>query len=212
MSVKTLSFGQELPNSRNTFLRLKQKGDKVQFKIAQEPVYMGKHFIQTENGWNVPECPRIATNNDCNYCDNDCDYCEQYFSIMSEVKKMKALDKSLKDSSPKIKKLLDKAYPFKVTIEFYFPILDRGDKKFKILQTTNGVRNKFNAQFQAGIDVMNTEWILMNTGSTNPNERYMLTPVDSAKVTEMSENEVVEWEKAKKYDLSVIGGDSKKEE
>lgn len=197
MPVQSLKFGDKLPGSGNMFLRIKEKGDQVQFRIAQEPVYTGKHFIQDETGWSVPECPRIANG-------EECDYCEKYFTLMGEIKKMKAADKSLTDESPEIKKLKTNARSFQTAIEFYFPILDRGDGKMKILQTTNGVRNKFNSQFEAGIDVLSTEWILRNTGSASPAERYMLAPVDSAKVQKFSPEEEEEFEKARTYDLSVI--------
>lgn len=196
MPVQSLSFGQNLPSTGGLFLRIKEKGDQVQFKIAQEPVYTGKHFIQTETGWDVSECPRIASG-------DECERCNKYFELMSMVKKFKAAEK-VDDTHPEVKRMRNEARQYAVSIEFYFPILDRGDGKFKILQTTNGVRNKFNVQFEAGVDVMGTEWILRNTGSPSPAERYMLAPVDSSKVAPLTPEEVEEWNRAKAYDLSQI--------
>jgi len=197
MSVKTLGFGQNLPSSGNNFLRLKQKGDRVQFKIAQEPVYTGKHFIQQESGWSVLECNRIMN-------EEACEYCDKYFEIMNKVKKMKDADPELTDKSPSIKPLLNEARGYRVSIQWYIAILDRVDGKFKVLQTTNGVRNKFNAQFTAGVDVFKREWILANTGSTNPNEIYMLTPVDSADVNKTTPEEEDEFMKAKEFNMSTV--------
>lgn len=202
MPVQSLSFGQKLPSTGNTFLRLKQKGEKVQFKIAQEPVFDGKHFMQLsdqdtgEVRWEVTECPRIASGDECNYC-------EQYFELMAMIKKFKAAEK-VDDDNAEVKRMRQDARKYAVAIQFYFPILNRNDGKFAILQVTNGVRNKFNAQFENGVDVMNKEWILSNTGSASPAERYSLSLVDSADVKPLSPEEEEEFAKAKAYDLSQI--------
>lgn len=203
MPVQSLSFGQKLPSTGGSnFLRLKQKGEKVQFRIAQEPVFDGKHFMQLsdpetkEVKWEVTECPRIADGSECNYC-------EQYFELMDMVKKFKAAEK-VEDDHPEVKRMRQDARKYAVSIQFYFPIVNRNDGKFAILQVTNGVRNKFNAQFENGIDVMSKEWILSNTGSPSPNERYSLSLVDSADVKPFTPEEEEEWKKAKAYDLSQI--------
>lgn len=202
MPVQSLSFGQHLPGKTSNFLRLKVKGEKVQFKIAQEPVYDGKHFMQLsdpETGevkWDVTECPRIASG-------EQCEKCEQYFELMSMIKKFKAAE-SVDDDHPEVKRMKQDARKYAVSIQFYFPILNRNDGKFAILQVTNGVRNKFNAQFGNGIDVMNKEWILSNTGSSSPVERYSLSLVDSADVKPLTPEEEEEFAKAKAYDLSQI--------
>jgi len=197
MGVQSLEWGSQLPSSANKYLRLKQKGDNVQFKIAQKPVYTAKHFLTTEDGgWNVIECSRISSGEECEYCEN-------YFKIMARIKKFKEVQDA-DDKDPEVKLMREEARSFNAAIQFYFPILDRKDEKFKILQTTGGVRNKFNAQFDSGIDVMAKEWIVRNTGSAVPSERYALSLVDSADVKPLTESEVVEFEKAKGYDLSEI--------
>lgn len=208
MPVQSLGFGQKLPSTSSNFLRLKGKGEKVQFKIAQEPVYDGKHFMQLsdpdtqEVKWEVTECPRIASGDECNYC-------EQYFELMSMIKKFKAAEK-VEDDNPEVKRMKQDARKYAVAIQHYFPILNRNDGKFAILQVTNGVKNKFNAQFENGIDVMAKEWILSNTGSASPQDRYALSLVDSADVKPLTPDEEEEFAKAKAYDLSQIstGGGS----
>lgn len=202
MPVQSLSFGQQLPGKTSNFLRLKGKGEKVQFKIAQEPVFDGKHFMQMsdpdtgEVRWEVTECPRIASGDECNYC-------EQYFELMAMIKKFKAAEK-VDDDNAEVKRMKQDARKYAVSIQFYFPILNRNDGKFAILQVTNGVRNKFNAQFENGVDVMNKEWILSNTGSASPQDRYALSLVDSADVKPLTPEEEEEFAKAKAYDLSQI--------
>lgn len=202
MPVQSLSFGQKLPSTGNTFLRLKGKGEKVQFKIAQEPVFDGKHFVELsdpethEIKWEVTECPRIASG-------DECEKCEQYFELMAMIKKFKQAE-NVDDNHSEVKRMRQDARKYAVSIQFYFPILNRNDGKFAILQVTNGVRNKFNAQFENGIDVMSKEWILSNTGSPSPAERYSLSLVDSADVKPLTPEEEEEFAKAKAYDLSQI--------
>lgn len=195
-----MKWGEKLPGSGDMFLSLKNKGDKVQFRIGQEPVHTGKHFAQTATGWDVTECPRIMSN-------EDCETCIQYFKIRAQMKKLLAgrKEKDLEGAERKEHTVLDnESRKFAVAIQWHFPIIDRDDGKFKILQTTNGVRNKFNALFEQGVDVMDTEWVLSNTGSASPAERYLLSAVDSKKVKEFTPEEEAEWAKAQGYDLSQI--------
>lgn len=189
MSVQPLAFGQKLPSSGTDYLRVKEKGDQVQFRIAQQPVFTGKHFMKTESGWDVTDCLRVTEQ-------EDCEKCEKFFEL-------KALAKQSKDDEKEFKRLDNEARAYSAAIQFYFPILDRGTGKFRILQTTNGVRNKLNVQFLTGIDVMGKEWVLANTGGVGIN-KYNLAPVDSADVKPFTPDEELEFEKAQKFDLSVI--------
>lgn len=195
---KTLEFGQDLPSSGNTFLRVKQKGDKIQFRIAQNPTYVGKHFIQKEEGWDVPLCVRINDNEECSYC-------EQYFKLMKEAKKF-ADDKAKSD------KLKKEARHYNCSITFYFPVLDRDTQEFGILQTTYGVRNKINEFYENGTDVLSKDFILRNTGSESPKDRYSLTIVDSTDTKPFTEKETANYELAKNYDLSEIRENHNSEE
>lgn len=210
MAVQPLGFGQKLPSTGNSFLRLKKAGDKVQFKIAQQPVYDGKHFMQLtdpdtgEAKWDVTECQRIASG-------DECEYCNKYFKIMAAVKKFKQAEK-VEDDNAEVKRMKKDAQKYAVSISHYFPILNRIDSKFTILQVTNGVKNKFNAQFENGIDVMAKEWILSNTGDASPANRFSLSLVDSADVKPMTPEEQGEFEKARIYDLNTISQSSKSEE
>lgn len=201
MSAKPLAFGQKLPGSSTDYLRVKISGEKVQFRIGQEPVFIGKHFMQEvgEDGslkWNIFECPRMMENGECETCD-------QFFELMAMVKKFKAAEK-VDDNHPEVKRMKEDARKFAVTIEVYLPILNRNDGKFAILQTTNGVKNKWEAMFADGVDVMAKEWVLRNTGSKVPSERYSLSMVDSADVKPLTPEEEDEFKKAKTYDLSSI--------
>lgn len=187
----SLAFGENIPSRGDMYFRVKKKGDQIQFRLAQDPVYVGKHFVQKENGWDVLPCPRINAQ-------EECDMCNTFFQMKAESKKLKDVD------AEKAKEIDKEARNFACATTFYFPVLNRDTESFVILQTTGGVRNKINAQHEAGIDVFKKDWILRNTGSDNPQEIYSLIPVDSADTKEFSEKEVEEFEKAKAYDLLQI--------
>ena len=191
MSANVLAFGDSMPSQGNMFLRVKQKGDKIQFRIAQHPVYVGKHFIQKENGWDVPSCPRINSQEECSYC-------EEYFKLMAAAKQFK-------DTDPKkYEELKKEARPYNCSITFYFPVLNRNESTFGVLQTTLGVRNKINEFFEAGTDVMKKDFILRNTGSESPKDRYSLTIVDSAETPPFTPEEEAKYQKATVSDLTSI--------
>lgn len=197
--MQTLSFDQDIPSRGNTYLRVKQKGDKIQFRLAKDPAFVGKHFIEKEAGWDVLPCPRINSQDECEMCD-------MFFAAKAELKKLE----ELKDpaDADKIKGLKNEARKYGCSIAFYFPILNRDTGKMGILQTTGGVRNKIKAQHEAGVNVFEREWILRNTGSANPGEIYSLIPVDSADVHDFTEEEVVEYQKAKDFDMMKINDGS----
>lgn len=206
MPAQTADFNTRVQSSSNNFLRMKNTNDQVQFRIAQLPVYLGKHFLQLTDEqtgmvkWEVPECPRIASGDECQYCIS-------FFKIKSKQKKLLAGRKkeALEGQEKKDFDNLDKeARGFAPTIEHYFSILDRGDGKAKVLQTTDGVKNKFIAEAEAGTDIMDTEWILRNTGGVGVN-KYLLKAVDSKNVKPFTPEEEEEWAKAGGYDLSSIG-------
>lgn len=198
--MQNLSFGQDIPSSGDKYLKVKQKGDMIQFRLAQDPTYVGKHFIQKETGWDVPGCPRINAQEPCELCD-------LYFSGMAEAKK-------LKESDPEKSKEIEKdARKYSCAITFYFPVLNRDTGKFGILQTTSGVRNKLNVQYEAGVKIFEKDWILKNTGSPNPGEVYLLTPVDSADTKTFTPEEAAEFQKAKSFDpMTINDGASQSDE
>lgn len=188
---QTLAFGEQLPSAGNIYLKVKQKGDKVQFRIAQNPSYIGKHFIQKEDGWDVPGCPRINSQ-------EECEMCELYFKGMAEAKKYKENDEK------KYKELEKEVRKYKCSITFYFPVLNRDTEAFAILQTTQGVRNKINEIFESGVDIFKKDFILRNTGSDSPRDLYSVVAIDSADTKPLTDKEKQEFEKAKTFDMETL--------
>ncbi len=186
----TLAFGQNMKSSGNFYVRVKEKGDQIIFRIAQAPAYSGKHFQQKEQGWDVTDCPRI--NNE-----TECETCETYFQLMGEAKKIKDVDKT------KYEKTVGEARRFNVAVAFYFPVLNRDTEEFAILQTTQGVRNKINEFHENGTKVFERDWILRNTGAVGK-DRYSVAPVDSADSDPLTDKEKVELKKAQDFDIQSI--------
>lgn len=207
MSSNTLDFGAKLPSKGNQYLQVKEKGDKIQFRIAQSPTYTAKHFLQTDDGWDITLCPRI---ND----QAECDKCELYFEAQGQIKKLLAGRKKeelAQDEVKELKGLEGEARKWNAAIQFHFPVLNRQSGEFGILQTTMGVRNKINEFHENGTNVFEKDFVLRNTGGVG-RDRYSVTMVDSADTEDFTEEEVAEYEKAKKFDLNSLGGSSSQDE
>lgn len=193
MAISTLGYGEDPPTSSNLPIRMKAQGDKIQFRMAKrDPGYDILHFIRTESGWNISQCPRKDS--------EECEYCIEFFKLKAQAKKLVDSDENITKDSPEVKKLNNKADKINPTTVWFLPIVDREDGKFKVLQVTNGVRNKLVGQKELGVDLFETEWMLMNTGKAGA-DLYLLSPVDSSKVEKLSEKEKVELDKALNYEF-----------
>ena len=197
MDIKQISWGESLNSGgRTEFLTVKQKGDKVQFLMGQEPGYSAKHFIATGAGWDISSCSRLMEG-------EECENCERYFEILSTIKQFKEKE-GVDDDNQEVKAMKKDANAYSPSIEWYFPILNRLTGTFQVLKTTNGVRNKINKEQENGIDVMSKEWILSNTGSSVPSEIYEVSRVDSADVKKLTPEEEKELAKAQGFDISTV--------
>jgi hypothetical protein len=202
--MNNLAFGDNMPSAGNMYLRMKEKGDQIQFRLAQDPVYTGKHFTQKEDKtWDVVGCPRINAQ-------EECDMCNLFFAAKAEQKKLKeAKDPTLQEQ---IDGLDVECRKFNPSTTFYFPVLNRDTGKMGVLQTTMGTRNKINEFHEAGTDVFTKDFVLRNTGKPGK-ERYSLTIVDSADTAVFTPEEEVEFEKAKSYDtMQINDGSSQSDE
>lgn len=191
-----IDFGQKISFGGSDFIRLKSKGDKAHFRFAGSAVYEGKHFITDDYG-NIKTvfCPHIMGNQPCEICKN-------WSKLMKEMKEEK--------SEAKRKDIERKARDFKVAISFFYPVLDRTSEaveehKAKILQTTTLVRQAIEAEVEAGIDVLEVDYILTrNEGA--PATYYSLIRLDSKDTKKLTDAEWVEYEKAKMLDIEEILG------
>lgn len=198
--MQTLDFDSDMPSSGSLYLRVKEKGDTITFRIAQNPGYVGKHFIETETGWDVPGCPRINAN-------EQCDYCDMFFAARAERKQLEGTKPTDKETLDKIEGLKKEERKYGSTTTFYFPVLNRNTGKMGILQTTGGVRNKIKEFHDNGTNIFDKDFVLRNTGKPGK-ERYALTMVDSADTKEFTSEEKEELSKAIAYDLNQINDGS----
>lgn len=190
--VQKIEFGQERPKSQGKFFRVKEKGDTITFRIAQAPVYTGKHFIQKEEGWDVTECERITGG-------GECELCELFFKAKAEEKKAKESGDSAKEKTAK-----SEARKYGASVIYYFSVLNRGTEEMTTLQTTEGVYKQINNQFVAGVKILERDLVLTNTGSDSPKDRYVIAVVDSADSKPLTDKEKEELKKAQEFDLTTI--------
>lgn len=172
------------------FLELDKIGSvKIRF-VKNEYYYEGKHFQQDETTgkWTITPCRRINE-------DVTCDICERYFEIIREKKVAKTDDE---------KKIIDKkAKPFKPTLNFYYPVIDRDTEKGSILKVSLSIRLKLEEKVGQGLDVLKYDWIYARTERPG-NDYYTLERVDSAETTPLTEFEQQEVERLKTIDVGEI--------
>lgn len=177
-------FGESIDFSASRFTKLKSKGDKIQFRIIAPPFYDGKHFLKDEEGnWNVVPCPRINEG-------AECEYCEKFFAAHRKAKKDGL-------TPEETRKLTD---PWKPSISFYFPVINRGTGKFEVFQTTKSVRDAIEAEREMGVEVLTTDFVVLRTEKPGSGY-YKVSAVDSAKTEDLTPLEVEEVEKGLETNL-----------
>lgn len=166
-------FGENISFGVHQYLKLKDKKDKVQFRILGKPYFEGKHFMKDDKGnWDVKPCPRVDEN-------AECDLCKTYFSIIAAGKKTN--DKTLMEQAKK------EAKPFQNAVSVYYPIINRETGEYAVFQTTWGVRNMLEAEVELGVKVMKVDWIVLRTEV--PGSYYKLSRVDSAETKALTKEE-----------------------
>lgn len=159
-------FGEEVKiGGGNLFVSLKDKDEKIKYRILGKPYYDGIHFISKgEKQWDRIGCPRVNDG-------SPCDYCNQYFDILNAVEDKK--DKTAMD------KAKETARPYQATITFYYPIINRDIKQFQIFKTKKSVRDYIEGEAKNGVPVLERDFI--TTRTENPGSGYYSTSrVDSA--------------------------------
>lgn len=187
-----IKFGEKtvFDKEQSNIFRLTAKGQKIHLRVLGNGYYEGKHFIKKDDGsWLVFYCPRIMRGSNCIYC-------EKMFKLRKQLKatkgkenaNRKALEKRIRELSP--------------SIMFYYPILDRDEGTAKIFQTTLSVRNTFEQDHQAGIDILKSEYVISRTET--PPIYYSVVRLDSANIKPLTDKEKEEVKKAKEWDLQSI--------
>lgn len=197
--MPTADWGEKQNFSTSKFIKLKSKGDKIQFRILGKYVFDGKHFIgEKVNGkWEgeVVDCPRINDG-------AECETCEMFFAAHRSAKK----DNLTKAETEKL------VNPFKPSISYYFPVLNRDTEQFEVFQTTPGVKNAIDAKLELNPKLLERDLVVMRTEM--PGNYYSLDVVDSEDTKPLSTKEKEEIKKSQEANLEdfVNGrGDSNEE-
>ena len=132
--MPAIEFGQELnlPKGESKYLKLRNKGDYIVFRIAGTPVYETDHWINREK----VSCDKY------NSLDNDapCHYCDEYEAAVSADDKQ-----AIRDLKP--------------VTTFMYPILDRTSGKAGIYQfTAKSIHYGIDGYSKMGIDVFGCDW------------------------------------------------------
>lgn len=182
-------FGTKVNFGGNSqFVKLKSKGDKIRLRLLGAPFIEGKHFFETEDGWDVLPCPKVNEGGKCEHCD-------QYWRIVGPALKTK--DKTLIEQAKK------EARKYQNRVIVHYPIIDRDSHEFKIFQTGLGVRNKIEAEFEAGVKVLNVDFVVLRTEQPGPGY-YALSRVDSADTPALTPEEQQIVEDYKTMDLTEL--------
>lgn len=177
-------YGENVNFSTSRFTKLRNKGDKIQFRLGGVPFYDGKHFLKDDEGnWNIITCERINANGECEYCD-------KFFKAHRQAKKAN-LDQR------ETRKLTD---PWSASVSFYYPVVNRETGVFEVFQTTKGIRDLIEAELELGTKIMARDMIVLRT--EKPGSYYKLSMVDSADTKRLSKEEGMELKKAKEVNLS----------
>jgi hypothetical protein len=187
-------IGEKFSTSTSQFVTLKDKGDKIRFRLLGRSFINGKHFEEipdpsssTGKKWNITPCPRINER-------VECETCNKYFEIVGKAKKT--------DNKELIKKAKEEARPYQAAISVYFPILNRETMEYQIFQSKMSVKNALDTELDMGTKVYNVDWIVMRTEI--PGKYYTLKQVDSSDTPPLAEEEMEEIKKYKDGDLAKI--------
>lgn len=178
------NFGDTLSFSASKFTKLKKAKDSIRFRLIDAPFYDGKHFlVDKEGNWDIKPCPRINKK-------EPCELCTMFFKALASAKK-EGLDKK---ATQKLTR------PWKASISFYYPIINRETSKFEIFQTTSGVRTQIEAELELGTKILKRDLIVVRT--EKPGSYYKLSVVDSSETKPLTKEEQEEFKKGKETDLS----------
>lgn len=147
-----------LPSKGGTYVRLKDKGDKVKFIIAGTPHYETIHWVGDRQ---FELCGKYNTEDPAHA---ECQYCDQYAKAVEE--KDEKTEKAIRPVT-----------------NFYYPILDLNTEKPAIFQfSAKSIHYTIKNYADEGLDVFDTIWVVERTNEQGPNY-YKVLNMGNAKLT-----------------------------
>ena len=182
-----------LDGGSTKIFKLTSKGQKVLIRILGDGYYNGKHFMQKGDGsWNVFHCPRVMLEKSCAYCD-------RFFEKAKELKDLRAVKAKDRDNEAieAIEKVVGR---FRPTIKWHYPALNRDSGDPIILQVSMGVRNKLEQAVDAGVDILDSDFVLTRTEKPG-SDYYLLTRKDSKDTPKLTKEEVLSCTESLSWDI-----------
>ena len=176
MPVANFDRNINLPSGGGKYLRLKAKGDKVKFLIANTPHFETKHWIGDRES---VLCDKYNGQGKTAVCGN----CDTYKMMLAEAG----------DNEAKLKE----ANKLKPQVTFFYPVLDLNTNEPVIFQTSPSVHWTIVGYKEDGVDVFNCAWAVERT--EEPGKYYEVRRLDSIK---LSKEQLEALEKAKQIVLS----------
>jgi len=163
MPVADFNKKLNLPSKGGQYIRLKEKGDKVKFIIANTPHYETIHFINRE----VVVCGKYNSDDG----KGDCEYCDMY-------------KKAIEDGDE------TKERNLRPVTNFYYPILDLTNNKPAIFQfSAKSIHYTVKNYADEGVDVFNSIWSVERTNEQGANY-YKVLCLGSPKLTKEQEEQL----------------------
>ncbi|MBV6446333.1 MAG: hypothetical protein IFNCLDLE_02626 [Ignavibacteriaceae bacterium] len=191
--MPTANFGEDIKiGSGNFFVSLKEKDESIRVRLLAAPYYDGMHFLKKADGtWDRIACTRVNEGNPCGYC-------EQYFDIIGAVKD--------KDDKVKMDEARKAADPYRATITFYYPVINRETQQFQIFKTRKSVRDDIEAKSRKGIKVLERDLVITRTERPGAGY-YSVDVMDSSETAPLTalENEAVAKYKEKSLEEYIYG-------
>ena len=145
MPEANFSKNLNLPSKGGTYIRLKEKGDKVKFIIAGTPHYETIHWVGDKQ---FELCGKYNSDDPAKA---ECSYCEDYAKAVEEKD-----EKTEKQIRP--------------VTNFYYPILDMTSNKPAIFQfSAKSIHYTIKNYADEGLDVFETLWVVERTNEQGPN-------------------------------------------
>jgi len=190
-------FGEKIPEidgRGSKIFKLKTKGEKVTIRILDRPHYISRHFLEKENGsWTIFLCPKIMKKGKCIYC-------EKYFDLRKQVREAKESgDKEGAEA------LMKEARRYAPTTRFYYPVLIREKEEVVLLEVPLSVRLKIDDYVEAGIDVLNSDFVYTRTEKPGA-DYYTLIRLDSQNTKPLTKKEKEEVKQVEDWDIEKMLG------
>jgi hypothetical protein len=157
-----------LPSGGGKYFRLKAKGDKIKFLIANTPHFETKHWVSDRE---AVMCDRYNGQGKNAVCKN----CEQYKDLL-------ALAGDEKDK-------VEQANKLKPQVTFFYPVLDLKTDEPVIFQTSPSVHWTIVGYKEEGVDVFNCAWSVERT--EEPGKYYEVRRLDTIKLTKEQDEALV---------------------